>query len=665
MKKIVLPVIFIVCFLFANSQNPDSVTVTFALNEVVVKASNFVGNKLPVTYNNIHFETLQYRYTGSEPSYMISTLPSVTVVSDAGNYFGYSYLRIRGIDQTRINFSIDGVPLNEPEDQGVYFSNYPNFFNSLQNVQFQRGSGTSKQGISSFAGSLQLNSVSLDSGFNLSAGASYGSFNSYRLFAKAKWASSNKGLFVNVSKVHSDGYKNRSAHSGQSAFYKAFINLSKHQISLTGFTGKQQNQLAWIGVPMNEIIQNPKQNANSSENDNFVQSLTYITHQYTLNSNILLKTVVFYNYLHGGYDFDLNNFIALPLTDEMYRYQFKSNFSGINSQIEAKFNFLKLEAGVHANTYNRNHVGSERALGRLYTNTGYRHTLSGFVRLAAQLQSIVMFADVQLRYTDFIYKGSVAINNPDWFFVNGLSGFLYKVNHKMSFYYNIGNNFREPTRNDMFAGMDNYEPDIIANPNPTLDIKPERVINQELGLRFTAPRQILNCNVFYMDFKNERALSGQFGPNGLALTTNVDKSYRTGVEVDYNIVLTNFLSFHNQSVYMVSKIIQGAQSFSPVLTPDMVINQHINFFFRKFAFSVSGRYQSESFLNFANSHKLKPYFLLNTSLTYNAKRFKISIFGNNLLNKQYFTGGYVDYNGTDRYFIQAPVNYMIQFSIQL
>lgn len=156
------------------------------LEEVVI---NYRANKTtPVTYQNMDMKVLREKNTGQEPSFLLSETPAITVYSDAGNQQGYSYYRLRGMDQTRINTTLDGMPLNEPEDQGAYFSNYPDILNSVSRLQIQRGVGTSKNGAASYAGSMQLFSPDLSDAAGTTLGIGYGSYNSFRVFGEyTKW----------------------------------------------------------------------------------------------------------------------------------------------------------------------------------------------------------------------------------------------------------------------------------------------------------------------------------------------------------------------------------------------------------------------------------------------------------------------------------------------
>ena len=202
------------------ASNPDTAHLkdtTHVIKEVVV---TYQADKLtPVTFQNISGKELQAKSTGQEPSYLLAQTPSITVYSDAGSTQGYSYFRMRGIDQTRINISLDGVPLNEPEDQGAYFSNYPDIMNSVSKIQIQRGIGTSKNGVGSYAGSVQLFSPNLFDSTYTTVGFGYGSFNSHRVFAEYNSGVKNKKAFyVRASQIYSDGYKYHSSNNSQSVF---------------------------------------------------------------------------------------------------------------------------------------------------------------------------------------------------------------------------------------------------------------------------------------------------------------------------------------------------------------------------------------------------------------------------------------------------------------
>lgn len=656
MNKAYITLLLIFIALVSRAQ--DSTIVFSDTLETVDIISPFVAvKKSPFTYKNLDISVISQQNYGQEASFILSNTPSITVYSDAGSYQGYSYFRMRGIDQTRINMTLDGVPLNEPEDQGVYFSNYPDFFNSVGSIQIQRGVGTSKNGAASYGGSIQFGSPTLTDEAKKEFGVGYGSFNNYRAYAEYNSGLiNNKALYIRGSYLHSDGYKERSANTSRSIFYSGGIFNKKNTWKLTSFMGRQKNQMAWLGSTKEILDQNPKVNANSpNEDDEFMQSLFQLQHINYISDRSTLTASTYYNRLTGNYDFDLNNFLGAPSTDELYNYALKSHFYGAFSNYTYETPQLKFVAGIHANRYTREHIGSEQTSGHLYTNKGTKGEFSLFAKGNYQLGKFVIFADVQWRNTYFDYHGDVALERFKWDFLNPKAGITLEASDQLNIYYSIGKTSREPTRTDIFIGSDNLNSD--HDGNPILGITtPEEVVDHELGLRHQTGKLNWSANLYYMDFKNEIVLNGQFGPNGLALNDHVSKSFRSGLEVDVNYTLAKRLTINQNLSYNRSRIEEGGITFQPILTPSFISNSRLSYPIKSFRISLEGRYQSNSYLDFANEEELAGYFLVNSQLSYQYKLLTASIFLNNITNQKYYNNGYVDFDGSAKYFIQAPLN---------
>ncbi len=398
-------------------------------------------------------------------------------------------------------------------------------------------------------------------------------------------------------------------------------------------------------------------NANSSqERDIFFQTLAQIKNSWRINDQSILETSLYHTFLKGNYDFDLNNFIGLPSTDELYNYAFQSNLIGVFSNYTFSKNGLNLTSGIHGNIYNRQHIGSERSLGELYQNVGYKNEISVFTKADYTLNKLTFFADIQYRYVNFDYIGSVDFQKLNWNFINPKFGTSLVVSDNSDIYYSLGYTGREPTRNDMFGGNDNLLSDSLGGAI-LFNTDSEFVLDHEFGFRSRREKLDLFANLYYMDFKNEIVLDGKFGPNGLALTNNVDRSFRTGLELNITYRVTNNLSLINNSSFNYSRIKEGSEEFSPILTPPIIINQEISFSKYNFVISISGRYQYQSYIDFANSEKLDPYLLLNGRIIYGVGNFMISTSVNNITNSRYFNQGYVDFDGSQKYFVQAPTNF--------
>lgn len=633
------------------SPKPD----TSRLKEVVV---TYQADKLtPVTFQNLNGSILKAKSTGQEPTFLLSETPSITVYSDAGSTQGYSYFRMRGIDQTRINISLDGMPLSEPEDQGAYFSNYPDIINSVSKIQIQRGIGTSKNGVASYGGSVQLFSPNVNDSAYTQLGVGYGSFNSHRVFATYNSGmKNNKAFYIRASQVYSDGYKYNSSNNSQSVFMSGSLAADKSIFKINAMVGHQQNQLAWLGVSEAQIAQDRRTNVNENEHDNFTQALAQLQHLWSPNSTSTLQSSVYYTFLNGNNDFNPNSFVGLPSTNEMYNYAFRSNLVGLFSNYTYSKGGLNWTTGIHGNIYDRRHIGSERTAGKLYQNTGYKDEFSVFTKADYTIGRLTLFADAQFRHATFSYDGDVALNRLNWNFFNPKAGLSYKAADKITLYYSIGRTGREPTRNDMFGGSDNLLADSTGAAMIAVSA-PEHVVDQELGLRHQSGKFNLNLNFYYMNFKNEIVLNGQLGPNGLALTNEVDRSYRTGAELSITYKVDKHISLINNSSYNYSRIKEQSQQFTPILTPPVIINQEVVYTGKKFLVGLAGRYQSRAFINFANSAQVNQYFLLNARAQYTIGKFELGVFLNNVTNAKYFNNGYVDADGTRKYFVQAPLNY--------
>jgi iron complex outermembrane receptor protein len=661
---IALKLLLLPLFVLSQTEHlPAIETDTF----IVYSQSFNADENTPATFQNLKPADFDKINIGQEPSFLLSQLsPSITVYSDAGSTQGYSYLRLRGIDQTRINMTLNGVPLNEPEDQGVYFSNYPDFLNSISSVQIQRGIGLSQNGTASYGGSMQFNSpYLLSDSAQGSAGIGYGSFNSYRAFAEYKSRTlKNKAFYLRASHLHSDGYKRNSGNTSQSLFYSAVIYKHKQNLKLTGFVGHQQNKMAWLGVSDSLIRTDRRFNANTAaEDDRFVQSLTMLQHQYFPDLKTKISTTVFYNYLNGNYDFDYNNPLWSSGDPFLMNFAFRSHYSGIFSNISTRIGKLDLSAGLQGTFYTRKHTGSEPVFGPMYSNDGYKTDASIFARASYNIGKFNLFADVQGRYNRFDFKGANGKMQLNWMFLNPRSGINWQVTKNSSIYYSIGSVGREPTRTDIFGGND--EPLVDSTMQfVTFISNAEFVLDQELGYRSRGNNWQFGANLFLMQFKNEIVLNGQFGPNALALNAAFARSFRSGVEIQGNYEPVKGLLFTNASSFNYSRIRDQGISFSPILTPMFIVNQSVSYSFKGIRLALDARYQSSSYIDFANSEKLDDYLLLNAQLSYIIKGWEFRFMVNNLLNTDYYNQGYVDFDGIPKYFVTAPVNFygMLLFS---
>lgn len=658
--KSLLPALLLIPAGLAAQPHPDSLRKN-AISEVIISSSVSLHESGATATSTLDSKTLEEKNYGQEASYLLRETPSITNTSDAGSYWGYSYFRLRGIDQTRINMTLDGVPLNEPEDQGVYFSNYPDFFNSVSRVQILRGVGESSYGTASYAGSISMTGPRLFDSTRTELGAGYGSFNSYRAYGEYNsGVKKHTGLYARVSQLHSDGYKEHSANTSASGFLSGGWFGDKHSFRFTAFGGDQRNQLAWLGAPMDSLKKNPRYNENGNECDHFRQAHMQLHHVYRIGQYRSISSCVYYNYLKGGYDFDLNNYLGLSSTSELYRYDFLSHFAGAYSTIDLSTIRYALKIGVQGNTYQRQHIGSVNTSGELYHNTGYKNEASVFIKSSSVFHrstrwSFGVFEDLQFRYTDFQYRGWTTTPRLNWWLLSPKGG-ISMGDGRHSFYYSIGSAGREPTRNDLLLGSDELLADSAGQYVWLTDFTHEKVFDQELGWQYTRDSFQLRLNLYRMQFKNELVMNGAIGPNGLPLTFASEHSVRSGVELEWKWTLRSGIYLSNNTTYAYNRIHTRNVELAHVLSPALLSNQTIGWRNKKFYCSVTARYQSESWIDYANTTKLPAFFVIDANVGLQIKKIGLSVSGNNLTNARYYANGLVS-NGTALYFLQAPINF--------
>lgn len=655
MKHLLFPVLLFTtsCAAAQNTIHGDTIITKKAF--ITYRADRLT----PVTYLDISSKEFKQKSTGQEPSFLLSETPSITAYSDAGNTQGYSYYRIRGIDQTRINTTLDGMPLNEPEDQGAYFSNYPDLLNSVSRMQIQRGVGTSKNGSAGYGGNIQLFSPNLYEPAGTEVGLGYGSFNSLRAYAEYKSGVKNKKAFyARASEVYSDGYKYTSGNNSQSVFLSAASFADKSTWKINVLAGHQQNQLAWLAVSDSLIQTDRRTNANKGEQDNFTQYLAQLVNIRPLGNRASLQSSIYYTFLDGNYDFNPSSFSGLPSTGELFNYAFLSHFAGGYSNYSFQAKHLIITTGIEGHLYSRSHTGSYTSVGELYSNTGHKDEGGAFVKAGYNWQHFNLFADVQYRYTSFSYEGSVHLDRIKWNFINPKAGISYELPGRAVLYYTIGNTGREPTRNDIFGGSDDLLSDSVRNPI-TFVTTPEYVTDQEIGYRVQHRNFSINANGYYMAFRNEIVLDGKIGPNGLALTNKVERSYRSGLELTATYNAGKHFSFINNSSFNYSRIEEQKEIFSPILTPPLIINQEVRYNYKHIDIALSARYQDKAFIDFANTAAVNAYTLINARVGYQARHIGVTLFLYNITNTKYYNSGYVDYDGSKKYYVQAPANFYL------
>lgn len=659
--------LFTVFFLQQDTVKKDTVKV---LNEVVINSVR--ADKLsPVSETTLHLKQLEVNYAGQELPAFIQKTPSTTWYSEGGNYNGYTYFRLRGIDQTRINFTMDGVPLAEPEDQGTYFSNYPDALNSMRSIQIQRGVGTSSYGNTSFGGSVNIETPSLTDPAKNEIQTTYGSYGTYRVSAESSTGLMKNGFSINtrITSLYSDGFRHNAFNNGQSVFVNGGYIKGKNIIKFVSFTGHSRNGMSYLAAPISELQQDYRTNdLTAAEKDDFHQSLSNIQFTRFVNSKLSYNVTGFYNYLQGHYG------VLMP--PDLYQFSVKSHFVGILGNVTYENKGLKLITGFNTNAYNRSHYMGVYPTqdANIYLNTGYKNEISVFQKVLYTINKLTIYGDLQYRTANFTYVQDKSTNLPfnpvTWTFLNPKIGATYLLTDSHTVYASLGRTSREPTRNDMFAGYDNIDTTNYKEVGNFTRVKPETVTDIEAGYKIAGQKIKFDGNIYLMYFQNEVAAIGQLSYIGLPLRKNVASSYRKGVELSLVALITNRLTSITNANFSHNIIKQYTTDYdgktynnvAPLLTPKAIINQSFAYKVKNWlTIDLGGKYISQSFLdNTNNSNFVTPRSLVFNGAI-NAKVYKGISFNflvNNITDQKYYMSGYIQSNQS-YYFPMATRNYLM------
>jgi iron complex outermembrane receptor protein len=679
----------------------------YTLDEVVIQAVRG-GDLLPATRDVLTKKDIDKVYIGQDALFVIENLsPSILSYSESGsNVTNYGLMRLRGIDQSRINITLDGTPLNDMIDQGVFFSNFTDFSNSIESIQVERGVGTSSNGTASYAGSIDFQSVDLR---NRSAGAELqlmaGSFGTYRgsIELSSGMLAKKINFYTRFTKIHSEGYRYHSGTDSYSIFFSGGYFGERDVITLKGFTGKTQNGLAYLPVSITDINQDPKINyVNKNDIDNFGQDFIQLQYTRSLTDYSSLVTTLYYG--AAGGDFPAGFYV----TDSIYSsvspagYYLSERLIQINYPLfndhygfisyfnqQSQNRKLDLHAGIHVYTFQRENLESiiPDNANPYYDEKSWKNELSAFVKADYSFGRLSLFADLQFRAPKLMINPDETLlpGVPDivknWTFINPKLGLTYSIDDNKNLYLFYGFNGREPTKIDILGGFQlnpsNLE-SVLSD-----DVKPEFVNDIEAGFRINRNHIRGQINAFYMKFTNEIAPIGEYVPEGfIQLRKNIPSSYRAGIELNWNWNFISSFDFNGNTTVMKSQIKEYAPDNDPQVytnvtqpfSPDFMVTGGIVYRYRNlFDLEFSGRYVSESFLEPTNQPEMVlPAFFV-TDLRFGINFYKenrLELFLNNIFNKQYFTYGAPvdpDYDGNLQpgYFIQPPRNFFLQLTFKL
>lgn len=659
--------------LILNAQTVIDTTKTIQLDEVSV--TSFYQTQNVESANELEPKTLVKLNAGQEPSFLFKKFPSIIAFSDNGTEYGYGYFRIRGLDQTRINATLDGMPWNEAEDFGIYFANSPDLMSSMHSIKVERGSISSANGIAGYAGGVALESSNLLRD-TLSYGyMGYGSFDTWRtsvVYNSGKVG--NNAIHIKATNSQTGGYKDNSWNRSQAFTIKAghWFN-DRHSIEFLSMNGQHRNNQGWIGCTIEELTENPRANGNTDkETDHWIQSVNKLTYKGWLSNNVLFTSSAYLQFQTGEYKFDLDNYMhrmvdptwEIGSTDVLYDYGLTHYMYGNMSAVQFYIGDVKLTTGYNAYRYQRQHFMSDKYKSltlinvdpsEYYDNTGYKNDVSAFVSANYSIGKFDFNGNVQYRYVDFTYKDNM---NPEvqynedtkWNFINGGLGVDYNLSSQHKVYGRWTLTHREPTRTDIFGGNEFYPGEITTN-------VAEKVNDFEVGYDINTNKIDANLNFYHMMFNNERVLNGEFGMNGLPCHETAEKSFRAGVEFNSDVNFTKNLKWILNTSYSYHKIKSATYGeTSHILSPALTLNNDLSYDFGNFVLGVSEYYRSKMFVNMTNTLEVPDYFSLNVYGNYHIKNVELGVRINNITNRTNYQYGAEGPMGELLYFQEAKLN---------
>ncbi len=688
---------------------------TYMQEEVIISATR-ADNKIPLTTSTMSREQLQENKVSPAIPYAIETEPSVVVSAENG-LVGATSFRIRGVDATRINVNINGITLNDPESQAVFWYNIPNLGGMAQSVQLQRGIGASTGGSASLGGALNLQTLSASSRPYAEADLAYGSFNTRQYGITAGTGLSKKGFSLDLAYngMNSDGFVRNGMADQQSLFLSGGYYGKRSLLKAVFIMGSQRTGITWDGASAKDLDKDPHFNGTGSyydefgnvryydnETDNYHQRHYQLYYSFLPNEYWTLNAAVDFTHGDGYYEqykddkkpgkyYGLTSLTGTKKSDFIHRKQmFNSAYTGVLSAAY-RDQHLSVMFGNSFLFYDGNHFGnliwaqdSMSVNGIDYLNIGEDHPYEWYRNKGEKIDNTSyiklnydvtkrfnVYADLQLRNIDYKLNGmdtsfdSLAFHEKYLFF-NPKLGMNCSIDDRQRIYFVAGMVGREPTRSDI--------KDAIINKDT---IKVETMLDMELGYGLQKSNFNLNANLYAMLYKNQLTPSGDLSSSGYALMENVDKSYRIGVELaagyrfcrwfslDGNLTLSSnkiigytYTDFNDGDTTLQTFKANTDLSFSP-----SVVGAGIATFrpFKNTKVQLVGKYVGKQFCDNTSRevYALDPYFLLNLRTAYtwkmgNGNELELQFVINNLTNHQYRLSAWVgDYEWDGYYHSRA------------
>lgn len=666
--------------------------------EAVVISGTRATKYTPTTFSKISKEELAENNLGKDLPYLLELTPSVVASSDGGNGVGYTSMRIRGSDMTRINFTLNGFPVNDAESQGVFLVNTPDLASDAKDIQIQRGIGTSSNGAGAFGASVNINTNENRTKPYAEFYNSFGSFMTMKNTIKAGTGELFKHFTFDgrFSHLMTDGFIDRAeakmfAYTLNAAYYNI-----KTIIRFNLFAGNERTYQAWNGVDKNQAENDRTFNSAGTdygqkaipydnEIDNYDQKNYQLSFSHQFSNRISANLGFHYTKGSGYFEqykvgedlLDYGKIGGSNNTDLIRRRWLDNDFFGSIFSVAYKAKNIHATLGGGWNQYDGDHFGEiiwatdakNIAINeKYYDNNGLKTDFNTFLKAEYTIKRFVLFGDVQYRRVSYSVEG---IDNDqrrlqedvDYNFVNPKVGLTYLLGEKKNaqVYTSFAMANKEPSRNDF---IDNEE-------TP----EPENMIDFELGYRTKSKKLNFGMNAFYMKYKNQLVLTGELNDVGSAVRANVDNSFRTGIEAELAYEPIKYFGLNTTATWSLNEIDEFTLvdytgttvthdktkiSYSPAFTGSLTLYTKA---FKGFKFGIINKFVSEQFLDNTTTKEntLSAYYLMDARASYSIKpkfmsEIEFILKVNNITNTKYSTNGYVYYD-SPYFYPQAGTNF--------
>ncbi|MEO6188770.1 MAG: TonB-dependent receptor plug domain-containing protein [Ginsengibacter sp.] len=720
MKTLVASLLFVSTFNFIYAQDSlrGKPTDTLMLETIEI-VSIRADQKAPLTKSNLNSQQIKKLNLGQDLPFILNQLPSVVVNSDAGNGLGYTGIRIRGSDASRINVTLNGIPYNDPESQGTFFVDMPDIASSLNSIQVQRGVGTSSNGASAFGATINLSTNTVNKERYAELNNSYGSFNSIKNTIKLGTGLIG-GHFTfdgRLSGISSDGFVDRAKSSLRSFSVSMAYLTTKSSLRFNIISGREKTYQSWYGIPESYLDTNRTYNPAGmekpgtpykNETDNYTQTHYQLFYNHKINDHFKFNVASFLTRGKGYYEeyradqrfakYGLPDYVngtdTIVSTDLVRQLWLDNYFYGTIFSIQHDKNKTHLTLGGGVNRYDAKHYdivkwtqyGSQEPF-RYVNLPANKSDINFYGKILQTLGSgFSSFLDLQGRFVDYNLFGFKAhpdiVIKKNYSFFNPKVGVTFNRNYLQA-YLSYSTGTKEPNRDDFEAGIDQLP-------------KPEVLHDLEMGIENSDRRFSYGLTMFYMGYKNQLVNTGKINDVGAYTRTNTPESYRIGAELQGTAKLNNWMNIVANFSLTENKIKSFSEYIDDYDNGGQLINTYhntdISFSPAKVGFAAinfipvkSGeiswqmKYVSRQFLDNTSNIKrsIDPYLLNDLRLSYTlskkfVKEVNFIFQVNNLLNTMYESNGYT-YNyfsggklGVENYYFpMAGINFLGAINIKL